>query len=159
MTNDELKTAVWEASSNRGERNDCTVKALALATGLDYSVCHAQLAKEGRRKGCGTTFANVQLAAQHLGFMMKRRNRREYRAKTMISAERDSSLRHGNLILGTCNHAAAMIDGKILDWTEGRRNRIQSVYVITPLPGFMPAVSAEIEFTYYRQDSCQQRLF
>jgi hypothetical protein len=159
MTRDELKTAVWEASEAKGETNDCTVKALAITTGRDYDDCHKALAKVGRKKGRGTTFHRVQLAAKALGFEMKLRDHGEFRAKTIISAERDRLLRSGNLILGTCNHAAAMVDGKVLDWTEGRRHRIQTVWNITPLPGYTPAVSAEIEFTYYRQDNCQARLF
>ena len=44
-----LVAAVWAASDSAGERNDCTVKAVSIVTGLDYNKVHAAFAAAGRK--------------------------------------------------------------------------------------------------------------
>ncbi len=128
--------SLWNAMSAKadrhGETNDCTVRALTASTGLDYDVCHAQLKKQGRknRKGCHW-FIEGPKAAKALGFTMRQLTRTEYRAKTMISAERDTSLRSGRYCVLVRGHVAAMVEGKIVDWSQGRRHRIKAVYAVT----------------------------
>ena len=138
--------AVWDtmatASAKHGETNDCTVKALTAATGLTYDECHAALAKTGRknRKGCHW-FIQGPKAAEALGFKMRRMDRNEYSAKTMITAERDRKLRTGNFVCQVSRHVAAVIDGEVIDWSQGKRKRIQDVYECTPIPGFMAPIA------------------
>jgi hypothetical protein len=137
--------AIWDtmatASRNHGETNDCTVLALTAATGLTYDECHAALAKTGRRnrKGC-TWYIQGPKAARALGFDMRRMEKNEYRAKTMITAERDRALRSGHFVCQVSRHVAAVIDGKVIDWSAGRRKIIQAVYECTPIPGFAAPV-------------------
>jgi hypothetical protein len=141
--------ALWDAmsveSDKHHETNDCTVRALTASTGLPYDVCHAQLKKQGRknRKGCHW-FIEGPKAAKALGFTMRQLSPTEYRAKTMISAERDSSLNSGNYAVLVRGHVAAMVDGNIVDWSQGRRHRIKAVYAVTrdvniPAPTPKPA--------------------
>ncbi len=131
--------AIWdtmaEASRSHGEHNDCTVKALTAATGLDYDTCHAALAAEGRRnrRGCNW-FTMGPRAANKLGFNMERIT--GYSAKTMISAERDRRLAKGRFVAQVRGHVAAVVDGNVVDWTQGRRHKIQYIYECTPIPGF-----------------------
>jgi hypothetical protein len=121
-------------ADKHGETNDCTVRALTAATGLDYDICHAQLAKQGRknRKGCHW-FIEGPKAAKALGFEMRKMDRNEYRAKTMITAERDSSLSSGRYCVLVRGHVAAMVDGKVIDWSQGRRHRIAAIYAVSKM--------------------------
>lgn len=124
------------SSKAKGEHNDCTVKALTAATGLSYDQCHAALAKHGRKHRKGCHFASVgKKAAADLGFLMETLPWDSYRAKTCITAERDRALRNGRYVLQVRRHVAAMIDGEVCDWSQGRRHRLQAVYSFTPIPG------------------------
>lgn len=122
--------ALLEASKNHGETRDCTVKALTAATGLPYGDCHKALADQGRRPRKGCHVHQMQKAATVLGYSMTRKERNTYSAKTMTTAPRDPRLRAGNLICATAGHVAALIDGEVIDWTSGRRHRIQDVYTV-----------------------------
>jgi len=128
--------ALWdtmsESSEARGETNDCTVRALTVVTGLPYDVCHAQLAKQGRkpRKGCHWYIEGPK-AAEALGCKMRRMHRSEFTAKTMITAARDRKLATGRYAVLVRGHVAGMIDGDVVDWSDGRRHRIQAVYEVT----------------------------
>lgn len=130
--------AIWDtmakASRAHGEHNDCTVKALTAATGRTYDDCHKALAKQGRKNRRGCNFHTVGTrAAKDLGFLMETVDWRDYDAKTCISAERDRKLAKGKFVLQVRGHVAAMVDGKVIDWTEGRRHRIRAVYAFTPI--------------------------
>jgi len=130
--------ALWDAmatrSSAHGERNDCTVMALTAATGCTYDDCHAALAKAGRRNKRGCNFPSMgKAAAKTLGFLMEELDWRDYNAKTMISAEKDRKLRKGNFVVRVRGHVAAMVDGKVVDWSQGRRHRIKNIYTFTAI--------------------------
>jgi hypothetical protein len=129
-------TEVWNASSKQHENNDCTVKALAIATGLDYSVVHAAFTKAGRknRKGCNRRITKIAAAA--LGFDMEPT---VFSAKTAITVERDRRLQSGRYVIGMTRHLAAMVDGKLHDWSKGRRKRINNVWTLTPIATPTPA--------------------
>ena len=139
--------SLWDAmslkASAHGETNDCTVRALTASTGLDYDDCHAQLKKQGRknRKGCHW-FTEGPKAAEALGFTMRKMNRSEYRAKTMITAERDRNLRSGSYCVLVRGHVAALVDGKVIDWAQGRRHIIKAVYEVTKNAAPAPAPKA-----------------
>lgn len=133
--------AIWDtmatASAAHNEHRDCTVKALTAATGLTYDECHAALAKTGRRnrKGCHWYIQGPK-AAEALGFNMRRMDRSEYNAKTMITAAKDRNLRSGRYVVQVRRHVAGMIDGKVVDWSEGRRHRVEDIYECTPIAGY-----------------------
>jgi hypothetical protein len=51
------------------EKMDCTVRAIAVATGLDYATCHAACKHHGRRDGRRYRLTeNIQEIMQELGF-------------------------------------------------------------------------------------------
>jgi hypothetical protein len=133
---DATSKSLWDAmaveADKHGERNDCTVRALTASTGLDYDICHEQLRKQGRRnrKGCHF-FIEGPKAAEALGYQMRKMDRSEYNAKTMITAERDRNLRSGRYCVLVRGHVAAMVDGKVIDWSQGRRHCIKAVYEVT----------------------------
>lgn len=133
---DSATKSLWDAMSVKAdahhETNDCTVRALTASTGLDYDVCHEQFRKQGRknRKGCHF-FVEGPKAAKALGFTMRKMERSEYRAKTMITAERDSSIASGRYCVLVRGHVAALVDGKVIDWSQGRRHNIKAIYHVT----------------------------
>jgi hypothetical protein len=136
----ELMRTVWAESSAHNEHRDCTVKALTVATGLPYAECHKALADAGRKPRKGAHIFQMKDAAKALGFTMERYTGR-IQAKTVITAERDGTLHAlGRVILSTSGHVVGMVDGNVIDWTKGRRHRIQGVYRVRRIDG-RPVVS------------------
>ena len=130
----DIKATIWAASEAHKEHRDCTVKALAVATGKPYADCHRALAKAGRKPRRGCHLHQMEEAAKSLGFSMDRRDRSHFTAKTARTADRDGRLAAmGRVILSMSGHVAGMIDGKVIDWTDGRLHRIRSAYIVRPL--------------------------
>jgi len=121
-----------KASADFGETNDCTVKALSVTTGRTYQDCHNALRMAGRKRRRGASMKIMQEAAEALGYYFERRHS-PISAKTVTSAERDPALSSGNIVLLTRGHVAGMSDGKVIDWTKGRRHRIKAVFDVTPM--------------------------
>jgi hypothetical protein len=129
-----LWDAMAKASAAHNENHDCTVKALTAATGRTYDECHKALSKAGRRNRHGCNWPVIgKRAAQSLGFLMEELDYRDYSAKTMITAERDRKLAKGNFVVRVRGHVAALVDGKVVDWSAGRRHRINNIYTFTAI--------------------------
>lgn len=131
MTRDEHNATVWDASRSMGEQRDCTIKALAIATGLHYDDVHAAAAKQGRKRGKGMKRHQTIATAKALGFALEHVT--DYRAKTARTIERDKCLQSGAFIIGMTRHLAAMVDGKLIDWSQNGLKRINGVYSVTPI--------------------------
>lgn len=127
----DLRSTLAEQSAHRNETNDCSVRALAVVTGEDYEAAHRALQAEGRKHRKGSTMPAIAKAAKRLGYTMIRGDRRNYVAKTVRTAERDRNLRRGAFMLEVRSHVAGMVDGQIVDWSEGRLHRIKAVWEIT----------------------------
>jgi hypothetical protein len=130
--------SLWDtmatASKAHGEHNDCTVMALTAATGCSYDDCHAALQQAGRKNRRGCQFPTIgKRAAKSLGFLMEELDYRDYSAKTMITAERDRRLATGKYVIRVRGHVAALVDGKVVDWSAGRRHRINNIYTFTAI--------------------------
>jgi len=136
-----------DASAAKGETNDCTVRALAAAGNVSYDEAHAALAKHGRphRKGPkAEAFRPLpddgwyvgcpafQNACKELGVGFEFLPHRDYSAKTMITAERDPALKSGNYVAYVRGHVAAIVDGTVIDWSQGRRHKIKTIWKLTP---------------------------
>jgi len=127
---------------------------MTAATGCDYSVVHAAFAKHGRKARKGCNFQSTGAAvARELGYHMTRLGPHQYSAKTMISAAKDRALRSGHYVAKVRGHVAAIVDGKIIDWTQGRRHRIIAIFEFTPIAAKaadLPTGSAKwLAFTKY----------
>lgn len=137
-------TMMMNETRANGETNDCTVKGVALVTGVSYADAHAALAKHGRqnRKGC---YMGVQRAAlRDLGFVMMQvdvRSRFINNYPGVHSKLKGATTHHmkrfnkvwadGNTYLVyTRGHVAAVVNGVNLDWTVGRAKRVVAVYQI-----------------------------
>ena len=110
------------------ETRDCAVIAVAAVCNVEYGVSHATLKKNGRKNRTGTYFNTIRDSVTELGFNIELINTG---AKT-VSTIADYLPRNGNFLVRVSGHILAVSDGKVLDWTAGRRHRVQNVYAITP---------------------------
>jgi hypothetical protein len=129
MKPEELYQNVLKARSEFFEANDCTVKAIAIATGEGYDMAHYALECAGRKARKGTSLGRMKEALNLLGYTWHRMKREDFSARTPISLEREAL--PGNYIVSFNTHVAAVIDGEILDWCKGRRFRIEALYKVT----------------------------
>ena len=141
--------------ANDDKRADCAVIALALLTDSDYSKVEALLADFGRKKNCGTGLSMIMAALAELKpdkfplmeadpyskplesylFDVYHEFLNEGYLERVVgrgrpTVNRIAKLREyekGKYLLLTRNHAIAMIDGEVLDWTKGRRNVVKSI--------------------------------
>jgi len=148
---------LYEKMNRRSDRwrecNDCTVKALAIATGKTYEQAHGALALRGRNFRKGTTMSTVWLAASDLGFTKKEvfcryfserdhlyppdkekaakyRRSRWAKGKT-IKAIKPHLPKRGAYLIQTSTHILCVRAGEVHDWTSDRRHRIVKVHHIT----------------------------
>lgn len=115
------KTCV-DVAKARKEHNDCAVKAVAIATGIGYNQSHTVFSKLGRRNGRGVDWMMLVKAIEHCTgnkgkfTSILKPNGTFYTGKTIGQA-----LPNGKYILMFRGHVAAMVDGKIEDWTENTK--------------------------------------
>lgn len=132
----ERKNKVWDDSKKFGEKNDCSVKAVALATGAPYAKVHYEFAKQGRKEGRGSHFYQQVQVLRDLGFELKLVHcghynnpevKNKFKAKTVTTLERELPSR-GVFIVYTSGHMFCARGGKVLDWTAGRRHQLRDIY-------------------------------
>ncbi len=116
-------------SNEYRENNDCSVKAVAITCDVSYTVAHKALAKCGRGLRKGVSVFTIQKAVSLLGYDM---NVVEHTAKTISTVSRDRAVQDGYYMVLVRGHVASVVNGKVEDWTEGRRHKIAWVYKITP---------------------------
>lgn len=118
-------------SKEMGEWSDCTVKAIAIACDKPYRMVHAMLKEEGRkdRRGC---FQPEQFRTiNRLGYKLTRvEGEAPFRFGGTVTTLPKRLPSKGNYIAYVRGHIIAVKDGKIEDWTEGRRHRILEVYKV-----------------------------
>ena len=127
------KSCVAE-TKRKFDTNDCTVKALAIATNSPYIKAHAVLASLGRKRGRGVgalhwDYGVAEVALKNLGYTAKTIN---VPAKTIASLSNylDPSKRYICTVRG---HALAFVNGKVEDWSEGSKRRILKIQEVTPI--------------------------
>ena len=108
---------------------DCSVKCVSIVCDVPYMVAHKALSKQGRKTGKGATYWQIKDAISALGFEY---GRVDVQAKTMSTLERDVAVRSGYYFALVRGHIASVVNGKIEDWTEGRRHKIIEVCKVEP---------------------------
>jgi hypothetical protein len=95
----------------KGESNDCSVTALATATGVGYTKAWQVLRDLGRRKQEGASRAQLRKAATSLGFSPT-----DWQpAKPITLAKFIKIHKRGRFIAYTRDHAVSVVDGKMFD--------------------------------------------
>jgi hypothetical protein len=119
-----------DVRSNLNERNDCTVVAIALTTGLPYHVVHKALEARGRKSRKGAFNDQWLGALADLGFKARRWTSREVVDMIMSYPKKGISgltthqprrfpkswANSGTLILHSHRHVSACINGEVQDW-------------------------------------------
>lgn len=120
-------TGVTGFSSGIIEDNDCTVRALANATGMDYADAHALLKKHGRKDRRSVNHRTFISAYAEVGFEVMQvfgstRSAREAERITEVKASKGCTLKnimpklqHGVYIVNITGHALAVVHGKVID--------------------------------------------
>jgi hypothetical protein len=120
-----------EISNRKHEKNDCGVTAIAIATGIGYDKAHKVLSSVGRKPRRGISFNMLKDAIEAVTGKrptfetILKPNGSRYTGVTIGKA-----LPKGKYVLLFGGHAAALVDGVIEDWTDGRRKRILGYFKV-----------------------------
>ena len=142
------------------EANDCTVKALAIATKSTYEKAHGALAPRGRNYRKGVAMEKVFSALREWGYTVKTEYRKsdidriqrfkdygwsldDTDTETMKDFKRSRWAKgktiksitphlpsRGVFLIETSSHVLCVRGGEVHDWTDGRRHRITHVHRI-----------------------------
>ncbi len=106
-----------EAVINRGERNDCTVHALAALLGIPYIEAYVKMLELGRKPKRGFHWYKV---AKHFGLVETPWLHR----RRVHSVVQDPSVKQGRYVVQVPRHVFAIVDGVIHDTGNPRPARI-----------------------------------
>ena len=124
-------TSIADASNAKGETNDCTVRAIAVSTGVDYDIVHDALRARGRRNRRGAYERQWLPAIQDVGFQYEIVTHK-FSGRTARTIESELRRRGGRYIVKVARHAIGFDGEKFIDWAAGRLNRVKVVYQIRP---------------------------
>lgn len=119
------------------DTNDCTVRAVALATGRGYAAAHKFLADNGRKRGKGAYFfgiiaRNMRTPGHILGCTFTEVPVTRSRGlKTTLA--RNPHLRRGTWVLQMHHHVATLKDGKLMDSFDSSRKEVLGAWRISPV--------------------------
>lgn len=136
------------------DKNSCTVIASSLVFNIDYDTMLKHYDKQGRKRGRGVapskTYKINSGLAKDLKLAYKYTNgkdniKREFTGGATMTVNNCHKYlpANKNYILGVRGHSLAMVNGKIEDHTEGRRNRVISVLEVEPTDKVLQAVKVE----------------
>jgi hypothetical protein len=120
-------------SKSMNESKDCTVKGLAIATGIPYERAQEIMRYMGRRPNKGLKggpnrriIATMQTACKLAGRIVDSPQFPERLTMNTVG-ERYSK---GTYMVFTSGHVAALVNGQVQDWSEGRRNRVKFLFKV-----------------------------
>lgn len=110
------------------DRNDCSIRALAVATGVSYEIASAVYSAQGRRLGKGTPVdLTRRILEEHLG--MKRVDMvKGWRLDEFLDVAQ-----RGSFIVHKTRHAFAIVEGTVHDWEGASRGstRLEDVWKVS----------------------------
>lgn len=135
--------ALYAETQATGEHNDCSVKAVSLATGVSYTAAKDALAARGRKDRRGTFPTQINAAIGAFGFRLEPVTPREI-ISSYSSPHRNVLLNitthhprrfakvwpKGTFLMYTCDHVLTCIDGVVHDWTINKAKRVTAIYRI-----------------------------
>lgn len=120
-----------DAATRCREKNDCTVRALAVVCRVDYEVARGAMLATGRKPRQGAFQTQWMHGAQLLGhelidvqFLVKSRT-----FKTLERSELPKLFKGKRLIIDSCEHVAGWDGRRILDWASGGLKRVDGLYL------------------------------
>lgn len=116
-------------SNEMREKNDCSVKAVSILCDVPYKVAHKALQRAGRKTGRGVTEFAIEWAISMLGFTT---DLVRVDALTVTTLEHDPEVQKGYYLAIVRGHIASIVNGRVEDWTRGRRHKVLSVRQVTP---------------------------
>ncbi len=131
--------AFFAQSLAAAERNDCVVTALCHATGADYPAMLARCTALGRKpnRGVNMDLAFTNKALAPWGLKAQPKPLASYapglaeRGRVPTMRAMPNLLPFGTFFVFVYGHVAALIDGEVVDWTDGRGHRVTSVFEVT----------------------------
>lgn len=132
---------------NNGQdiRNNCAVTAYVALTGEDYGTAEYILGEYAgyRRKGAVSSWdqdhpdqgwSGIRKGLEAMGYTVTKLSFWQYGAKTLITLERDPLLKEGRYLVAVSGgrHAVALVDGKVVDYSQGRRHHIKAIWRVEP---------------------------
>jgi hypothetical protein len=136
------------ASGAAGDNNDCFPTAIALLTGLDTEAVRKAFADAGRKSGQGTRWGVARAAVGALGYKMERLpikwkhemiatypgvHKNLQNITTRHPARFAAQWAGQNVLLHVNGHVAAVVNGRMLDWSINRSMHVLDVYKIVKL--------------------------
>ena len=113
------------------EKNDCTIRATAIAFGVPYEEVHAHMAEKGRRPRHKTRRAVWEPVILQYGAV----SHSYYGGKRMTLARFLRENPTGRWVLHMRGHVTAVVDGVILDSShQGAKRWILKAYQVTKVP-------------------------
>lgn len=123
-------------SKDMKEHNDCSVKAIAVATGVSYKAAHAALKAEGRRDRGTTRWHLIHKAVLALGYELEKSDSFNGYTLNQLEKRLASSGSHSPMLVGVRGHVLGVKSNKIVDWTAGgRRHRVIGAYYVVKKGG------------------------
>jgi hypothetical protein len=126
-----LYSTISEESARFGERNDCGVLAVALATDTSYETAHACLAHLGRADRKGTPWNAIWNGLTELGFKAINitRSRKKWGSVSKVAGKLRPTRTY---LVHTSKHILCVKGGVVHDWSAERKMRIKTVWQILP---------------------------
>jgi len=124
-------TAIKESILSRDphDRGFCGPVAISVLTGIQGAeVVHTVSHLRQWRHGGGMRLRDILVALKSFGVSMELDGELSAKVKTPITAAR--VLRKGSFLCVTRDHVFAVKNGRVIDWTDGRRHRVIGVYKI-----------------------------
>ena len=121
-----IYTLAGRKQNKPNERNDCTVRALAISTNTDYNIAHDFLKERGRRCRKSFLFPKKRSDDYALGYEFIWKPFTFVKGKKRMSPERFAiEFSKGVYICKTVKHVYAVVNGIIkdayrIDWYDGR---------------------------------------
>lgn len=124
---------VCRASQLMEENNDCVVKVLALTTNMLYEHAWGICSAHGRKRGAGMYPKDWHAMFKARGYELRVVPPQRYNnARTGVTLARQTHMR-GKFIVWYKAHVGALVNGVLLDWTNGRKKRVYEVYEVVKL--------------------------
>lgn len=130
------------------EKNDCAIIAISILTDIPYETVHNEFTKIGRKQGQAVSIMHMETVLNNLGYiiihshvsgpesllrMVANRTSKFSKRVHIFNKELQSFeiLKLFKTLVYTNRHVAALIDGKLIDWSaESKKQKVRHIQFI-----------------------------